>query len=368
MKKMIGIGAAAVALALSLYPAVSIGAAREALTLCAGTLIPSLFPFFVCANLLIAGGLTASAGRFFEKPARLLFRVGGEGATAVLLGLVSGYPAGAAVTCRLYAAGSISRAEAQRLLAFTNNAGPLFIIGAVGTAVYGNPRIGYLLLAAQTLATLCTGFCMRFYGTDMPLSRTASRRPAADPMGDAVHTVLSLCGFVVFFSVIAAFLEHLGLLGCVRRLLSYAGLDSKTAALLAAGSLEISSAAQCSGGALPAMAALLSFGGFSVLLQTASLTKKAGLSMKSYALGKLLSAGLAAFFCRLLLSVFPVTIPVSTPSFRMKTAVYAGYLGAFALLSAAIVLFLLLLAAVNKRLPSGVHYGTIKKKAKRIHK
>lgn len=365
MKKAIGTGAALLALALSLFPAVSIAAAGEALSLCASTLIPSLFPFFVCANTLIASGITASAGRLFEKPSRFLFRVGGEGAAAVLLGLVSGYPAGAAVTCRLYASGSISRTEAQRLLAFTNNAGPLFVIGAVGTAACGSPAVGYLLLAAQTLASLSTGFCMRFYGADPPHRHTASRKPAADPMGDAVHTVLSLCGFVVFFSVIAAFLEHLGFLGAVRRFLTAAGFGEKTAALLCTGFLEVSTVASAGGGALPAMAGLLSFGGLSVFLQTAALVKKAGLSMKSYMIGKLLSAGLSAFFCRLLLAAFPQAVPAAAPLLREKTAAYGWYLAAAVLLTFTIWFLFRLLDFANKRLHRSARCGTIEKNRKR---
>jgi len=360
MKKAIGIGAAFIALALTVYPAVSIAAATNALALCAGTLVPSLFPFFICANLLIASGITASVGRLFEAPSRFLFHVGGEGAVAALLGFISGYPAGAAVTCRLYAGGSISRAEAHRLLAFTNNAGPLFVIGAVGTAVYGHPPIGYLLLASQTLASLATGFCMRFYGANTPHPRINARGTVSDPVGEAIHTVLTLCGFVVFFSVVTAFLEHLGILRCIRRLLSALGMGEKTAALCVAGTLEISAITQNSG-ALPATAALLSFGGLSVLLQTASLVKKVGLSMKSYLVGKFLSAGLSAFFCRLLVAAFPPAVSVVALAGHSKAVVYTGYLGAALLLTA----IPCLLYFIRKRLQEAESCVTIKKKDKR---
>ena len=42
--------------ALLLLPEVSAQAARDAMLLCAQTLIPSLFPFFVLSSLLIACG------------------------------------------------------------------------------------------------------------------------------------------------------------------------------------------------------------------------------------------------------------------------------------------------------------------------
>ncbi len=359
MKKIIGYGADLVALALALYPADAISAAGDALSLCAGTLIPSLFPFFVCANLLISSGLLKSAGRIFEKSSLFLFRVGGEGAAAVLLGLVSGYPAGAAVTCRLYGDGCISKNEAHRLLAFTNNAGPLFIIGAVGVSVYGNPQAGYLLFAAQALASLCTGICMRYTGSDIAWHHTGSRPSASDPMGDAITTVLSLCGFVVFFSVLSAYLRKIGLLSLLQHVLTAVGCSEKTAALLSAGIPEISAVVKSEGGALPAMAGLLSFGGISVMLQTASLVKKAGLSLKPYILGKLLSAGLAAAFCRILLAFFPISVSVSIHTYA-KPLAFTGYLAAACLLALGVYLLYRLLCFWDKGLHKKEQYATIK--------
>ena len=363
MKKVIGIGAACFALALTLFPAVSITAARNALSLCMDTLVPSLFPFFVCANLLICSGITARAGRFFEKPTRFLFRVGGEGAASVFLGFISGYPAGAAVTCRLYANGSISRDEAHRLLAFTNNAGPLFIIGAVGTALYSRPMVGYLLLAVQMLSSLFTGFCMRFSGGSALENRTRMPRPATDPVGDAVHTVLNLCGYVLFFSAFSAFLDHIGILRLCRRFLAMLGMGEKTAELCLKGLLEISAVTKYKG-ALPATAALLSFGGLSVFLQTASLVKKAGLSMKSYVLGKVLSAGCAAFFCRLLLPLFSQSVSVSALS-APQTWEKAVFWGGYSLPAVRAGLAICLLFLCRKKLQKNTSYGTIRKKDKR---
>lgn len=363
MKKVIGIGAAFFALALTLFPAVSITAAQNALSLCMDTLVPSLFPFFVCANLLISSGITARIGRFFEKPSRFLFRVGGEGAASVFLGFISGYPAGAAVTCRLYANGSISRDEAHRLLAFTNNAGPLFIIGAVGTALYERPMVGYLLLAAQTLASLITGVCMRFFGGSLSENRSRIPHPITDPVGDAVHTVLNLCGYVLFFSAFSAFLDHIGILRLCGHFLGLMGMGEKTASLCLNGLLEISAVTRYKG-ALPATAALLSFGGLSVLLQTASLVKKAGLSIKSYVLGKILSAGCSAFFCRLLLPLFSPSVSVSALS-EFQSWEKAVFPGGYSLPAVRAGLVICLLFLCRKKLQKNTSYGTIKKKGRR---
>ena len=333
MKKTIGIGAAVFAIIIACAPAVSADAAREALALCGGTLIPSLFPFFVCANVLVGSGMTGTLGRILEKPMRRCFGIGGEGASAVLLGLISGYPAGAAVTCRLYAAGSISRSEAERLLAFTNNAGPLFVIGVIGMGVYQSAEVGYMLLIAQSLAAISVGACMRLLGKRTGEQRGKVRRCFGDPMGDAVQTLLTLCGFVIFFSVLTAFMETAGILEAIRRILCLAGMGENTAALLTEGFFEITAAAKSKGAAMPAMAGLLSFGGMSVFLQTVSLVRKAGLSMKSYCLGKGLAVGFSALYCRFLLSVWKPSMEVSLSAPMAKTVLFGGYLGAAALLA-----------------------------------
>ncbi len=318
MKKCIGAISVLLAAFLVAAPELAKSAAKNALFFCGETLIPSLFPFFVCANLLIGSGLVESAGRRLEKPCRCIFGVGGAGTAAILLGFISGYPGGAAVTCRLYANAQISKTEAHRLLSFTNNAGPLFVIGVIGMGVYGNAGAGYILLLAQILAALSVGILAGFLGKREAPCQKRTIQKFGDPVGDAVKTVLTLCGFVVFFSVLSAMAENFGVLGFVRDILVFLGVGDRTAALIPAGLLEITAAANCHGGALPAMAALLNFGGCSVLLQTASLVRRAGLSVKSYIGGKALSAGLAALYCRVLLLVFPIPLSAAV-SFSSQT-------------------------------------------------
>ncbi len=65
----------------------------------------------------------------------------GIGAYAFVMGIISGYPVGAKIVTEFKNNGECSKAEAERLLSFTNNSGPLFIIGTVGIAMFGNTLI-----------------------------------------------------------------------------------------------------------------------------------------------------------------------------------------------------------------------------------
>ena len=65
----------------------------------------------------------------------------GVGAYALIMGIISGYPVGAKIVTEFRLNGDCSKAEAERLLAFTNNSGPLFIIGTIGVSMFGNTLI-----------------------------------------------------------------------------------------------------------------------------------------------------------------------------------------------------------------------------------
>ena len=103
--------------ALLPLPEVSAQAARDAMLLCAQTLIPSLFPFFVLSSLLIACGASELLSALLSPLMRPLFGLSGTGAAALALGLCGGYPVGARTAAELVENGALSRDEGERLLA-----------------------------------------------------------------------------------------------------------------------------------------------------------------------------------------------------------------------------------------------------------
>ena len=109
---------------LLFYSRQSMDAARQGLSLCANVIVPSLFPFFVLSSLVVELGMAGYLGRALERVMYPLFRVGGPGAGALVLGFIGGYPVGARTAIGLYQSGQCSKAEAERMLAFCNNSGP----------------------------------------------------------------------------------------------------------------------------------------------------------------------------------------------------------------------------------------------------
>ena len=78
---------------------------------------------------------------------RPLFNVPGEGAYALLMGTISGYPVGAKVVTDLKEQGVCNDIECERLISFTNNSGPLFIVGLVRRTAFFtiHPLVSYYL-------------------------------------------------------------------------------------------------------------------------------------------------------------------------------------------------------------------------------
>lgn len=180
-------------------------AVRDGLTLCAGSVIPALFPFLAVSGLLTA--LDAGASPALGPLARLL-GCSQAGAQAFLLGLTGSYPVGARTVAQLYRRGGISRREAGRLLLFSNNCGPAFILGVAGLGCFGSLRAGVLLWGVHILAALVIALALPRRAAEPP-ERPGSvpPRPPLVPaliaaVRDAAGTMVYICGFVVFFLVL----------------------------------------------------------------------------------------------------------------------------------------------------------------------
>lgn len=116
---------------LVLFSNTNLTAAKNGLKLWASSVVPSLFPFFIATELLGNTNIIPLLGRFLKKIMKPVFNVPGEGAFPLIMGVISGYPTGAKIVSNFRKNGTCTKSEAERLLAFTNNSGPLFIIGTV---------------------------------------------------------------------------------------------------------------------------------------------------------------------------------------------------------------------------------------------
>ena len=345
------------------YPAQSTEAAREGLQLCANVILPSLFPFFVLSNLVVELGFARCLGRAAEGLMWPLFRVGGAGASALVLGFVGGYPVGARTAVRLYETGQLSKPEVQRLLTFCNNSGPAFILGVVGAGVFGSGRMGLLLYLVHAAASLCVGLIARFFGPriprpprqDTPTIQTVRFSAAfTDSIKTAFSSVLNICAFVIFFAVILRLLSLCGVMDAIVSLLSIPPLpfDPSAARQLLTGLMELSSGVtSLAGGSaeqtLPLAAFMLGWAGLCVHCQVSSFLSDSGLSALPYLLGKTLHGLLSALFVCLFTRI---SQPVSScPAVRAEVLTRPEIYGIFTAAWPVWLAFLLLSAFIRKK-------------------
>ena len=316
---------------LVIFSNTNLSAAKNGLVLWANSIVPSLFPFFVATELLSHTNFTYYLGKILNKFIKPIFNVRGEGSFAFIMGIISGYPIGAKIAANFRQNGICTKEECERLLSFTNNSGPLFIIGTVGITMFGNSTIGILLLVTHLLASITVGFIFRFwkYNVNSQVIRNNSYINSKDnitlsnlggiigtSITSSINTILLIGGFVVLFSVIISILQASQLLdvfaNCLNPIFNLLHIPEKFSTGFISGILELTNGLNiiCN---IPEknlsiniimVSFLLGLGGISILLQVWSTIAKTDLSIKPYILGKLLHACISAFYTFLFLQNF----------------------------------------------------------------
>ncbi len=313
-------------------------ATKHSLELWAFTVVPSLFPFFVITNLLAQTKVVSFIGKFFDRLMKPLFNVPGIGGFAFVMGLISGYPVGAKIVSDFRNQNLVSKDEGERLLAFTNNSGPLFILSSVGIGLFGNIRIGLLLLFTHILACITVGVLLgkfskkgneefrrihnikmnsknksdlysqeiKKHNNDISLKNLGEI--LSNSINNSISTIFLIGGFVVIFSVIISILNKTNILqlfsNFLKPFLQLFGINTEFAKPLLSGIIELTNGVKLISNIhikaisqnIILCALLLGFGGFSVLLQVLSIISKTDLSIKKYVLGKSLQGIFACFY------------------------------------------------------------------------
>lgn len=286
----------------------AVSGAKNALGVCASVIIPCLFPFFVVSFLISQLGLPVYLGAHLQTPMAMLFGTSGTGASVFILGILGGYPLGAAVIADLLRRGDLNRSEAAKLLAFCNNSGPAFLIGAVGIGVFRSAPAGLLLYAVHILAAVMTGLFLsgtRYSDTHTaPILISSANLSTALPesMSKAALQIVQICGYVIFFGAVTGTLEELGIFSALYgNLAAYSQLTLQHARCVCMGLMELGcgigamSGASLTPQALTVCAFITGFGGLSVCMQTAGMLQGTGLPLRYHLLGRVCCAGIGAF-------------------------------------------------------------------------
>ena len=320
---------------LLLFSNSNLPAVKSGLALWANSVVPSLFPFFVATELLMHTNVVTLLGNIFNGFMKPLFNIRGEGAFAFIMGIISGYPIGAKIATNFRENNICSKEECERLLSFTNNSGPLFVIGTVGILMFRNTVIGILLFCTHLLACITVGIFFRFWKKGKETFLSSSKNVSlynkqknyasfsnlgeilAESITSSISTILLIGGFVVIFSSVISILKSSGIINNLTILISpifrLFNIDSNFISATLTGILEITNGINTISTIVSRklsiniilVSFLLGFGGISVLLQVWSIVSKTDLSIKPYIYGKILQGLFASLYTYLFMNIFP---------------------------------------------------------------
>lgn len=306
---------------------------------------PSLLPFFIISELLLGLGVVRLLGALLEPVMRPLFRLPGAASFAVAVGYSSGYPIGGAVTARLRSEGLVTRVEAEHLVAFTNNASPLFVLVAVAVGMFNQPAVGPFILGIHYLANMLIGLLLRFYAPAGRSRPAAARRgvwyrawrgfldtegrPPGRILGEAVQSSVQkltvIGGYIIFFAVAIRLLAHYGVLGLLARVLGTVltplGLDAALFEPVVAGGLEMTLGTRLAAEApvpllhkLVAVQLILAWSGLSIQAQVAAFTAGTDIRLRLYFASRVAHAALAGLITCLLFPLWAPAAPAAVPA------------------------------------------------------
>ncbi len=276
----------AVIILILLLPDLSAAAVLKSGALAVTVVLPSLFPMLVLSSLFTSSNTS-------KKLSPTL--------SCLAIGLVAGFPVGAATVQNYVENGDISEDRASLMLPWCNNASPSFVVGFVGASLWGSVQVGWILYFCHVLSAILLAFFMSRGQKREVFQRHVLKQSFSSSLTQAVKRAATSCinitAFIVFFGVVVAIIEHF-----------FGALPS-----LLIGTIELTQGVARAMGmgempriVLAVQAAILAFAGFSVLFQVRSVTT---VSMKYYLPCKIVQSGVAAALTYAAFTFFTATHP-----------------------------------------------------------
>ena len=262
-------------------PKICICGAIKGITLCGETIIPSLFPFTVCILMI----MRSQTGKIPKEK------------TVFFLSLIGGYPIGAKLIDELYNNGEISKNGAHLMQCCCVNAGPAFIVTAVGAQMLKSEKIGWYLLFSHIFPSLMIYFVLRkrikkslyIKNTDSQAGLKISTL-FTESIGDASSSIILICAYVILFSVVTE------LISSIKKTSRIAMFLEVTTAISNEKNIYI-------------IAFLLGFSGISIWMQVFAVSKNCGINTKLFILFRILHGILSALILKFLILIFNPSFP-----------------------------------------------------------
>ena len=257
---------------------------------------PVLFPFLALMPLLTSREAGTAYERLLGRVMEKLFRLPGPAASAMVVGMIAGAPAGAIASRDVAARSGMNRGQLNRLAVAASGFSPAFLVGGIGEGMLGSVALGWRLLEAQLLTQMTLALVLRWAWRDR--DRPVAVVPEMTEEGfirGAVVTVLTICGYMALFGALAqVFGEYLGqgpsnIILCL--------LDVPSGARLVAGSAMMEEIR------MPVLSAMCGFGGICVVAQSLGALKGCGVSAAEFVSMRMLAGIISACYMAVLMKM-----------------------------------------------------------------
>lgn len=292
-----------------LYPQLSLYYAAVGLKLWFERMVPTLLPFMILSGVMVRQNLTEGFAGILYPILRPIYKISRNCAYCLLLGFLCGFPMGARTVAELYERKRLNKREAEFLLAFCNNIGPVYYISFLlpVTGLSDKGRLSFYLFGMYGIPLLY-GLFLRYTGFLLPkgsfaLPETGQHTSHPEPeerfpvsldnaMQSGITGITTLGGYMILFNL-------LNLVPHAMNLFFRLSLPERWLAVTNC-MLEITSGISRMGTSSTAVLVLLPLGGLSCIFQTVSMTKHTDLSLPRYLLHKGIQTVLTAGYYFLL--------------------------------------------------------------------
>lgn len=303
-------------------PSLSIASVSNGLSVWAKTILPSLFPFVFLTKLLSNLNVMEIFTKLFSKITQKLFKAPAISGYIFLMSIISGYPIGAKLISEFYTQGKLTEKQANKLITFCSTSGPLFIIGSVGTAIFLNKKIGYILFFSHIISSILNGIIFRNKYVDKTnnsndLSAQCDlTQILPNTMNDTILSCLIVGGYIAIFFLIIDLFSNIGIFNPVItlfcKLLSPFGVQKSAVKAtlfgiieMSKGCIEIASCKIATIASASIASFLISFGGLCTFFQATTFLSKCNVSLKFYFFQKITHGLLSAMITFLIFKIFP---------------------------------------------------------------
>lgn len=284
-------------------PVKSISLVNSGLTTWYKNMIPALFPFMVLSGFLLRCGLSNQIAQVLYPLLGRIFRLSPACVYVIIMGFMCGFPMGANVIADSLSLGKITKKEADLLLSFCNNIGPIYFVSFATvscpfyplwitmTIMYGIPLIYGLFLRYTRYRDISYTYCCN----QKKYISSGYLESFQESLQKALISIVMLGGYMVIFNVLQLPFYN-----------SFYQLPEKTLCIMK-GLIEINSGITAIS-AFPELyvivySVFLPFCGLCCLFQTYAMIKDTPLSLKKYLFHKIIQTVCVLFLYILLLNV-----------------------------------------------------------------